>query len=101
MQNIVVPKSNHSIAERFEMSRPRIVAFDLIRMLTAIDLYDQLLAPAGKIGDIRTNRFLSNKFCAVRPTIAQSMPQRAFRFSRSAAKLTRSIYALLLHPTSR
>ena len=75
-QHIIVPEADDSVAEAFDGFRP--VSIDLLAMLPAVEFDDQVRVPAGEVGDVRTDRELTDELCAFELARAEVTPQALF-----------------------
>lgn len=87
-QHIMVPEPHHPIAMRFDRAGSCGIGV-AGRVLSAVQFDDQLSAATCEVGNMRTDRKLSDEFAAVDLTGAQSRPQRFFRLGRVAAQFAR------------
>jgi hypothetical protein len=75
VDHLVVPESQHTIAMDVQNARPFLVLGGAYDMLPAIEFDDQTMGDTRKIDDVRADRHLAAKLCAIYPTVAQRMPQ--------------------------
>jgi hypothetical protein len=58
----MIPKSQDAVAVRFEKRAPNLIFAGLIRMLAAIDLYDQFSLNRAEIDEVGTEGMLAAEF---------------------------------------
>jgi len=87
--HIIVPEPDDPIAMLLDHPGPRRV-FSLI-MLPAIEFHNQTETPRGKVGDIRANGKLFDKFGVFNLPVTQAAPELAFRLGRIAAESASSV----------
>jgi hypothetical protein len=64
LQNIVVPKSQDTEAQRLELLRPQRVISRSIEVLTAVDFQNQPLLKAYEVSDVTGDLMLPSEFAA-------------------------------------
>lgn len=95
-EDIMVPEADDAVAMRFDKRGARGVAV-AGRMLSAVQFDHQSRPPASKVGDMRSDRKLTDEFEAVDLPGAQPCPQRLLRFGRVAAQHARGAGQAFLH----
>jgi hypothetical protein len=85
-EDVIVPEAEHAIAALLEPARARLT---LIRMLSAIDLNDELRLGAKEIDDIRPNRVLATEAETFELLSPQTRPQPDLRIRRRQAQYAR------------
>src|SRR5205085_5798043 len=76
-ENLVVPDANNPVPKRIEVCVPAPIGC-AIDMLSAIDLDDELLLAAYKVGVIRPKRLLPGKLQSAETPVAKRQPQDPF-----------------------
>jgi hypothetical protein len=76
-ERLVAPEPKHAVAETFEDRSATSVVGGAYRVLTAVELHDQLHLPTAEVNDVRTNRHLTCELRSKETPIAQSRPQPA------------------------
>jgi hypothetical protein len=74
VENLIVPKPDDAVAVTRELGAALIVCVHPLRMLTAIELDDQLAGRAGEIGDTSSDRMLPPKLPRL-DALAQGAPE--------------------------
>ena len=87
---IIVPETQHLPALPFEPGRARCVRH-AIRMLAAIDLYDQAPLHTGEIGDMVSDGMLSAKLIARDLPRPQRLPEPLFGIGQVMAQYPRAL----------
>src|SRR5581483_7523369 len=81
-QNVIVPESKHRKTVAFQTRRSNCVARNLLRVLTAIHLDDELRFEAAEIHRVGGKRYLSAKLCPNQMAIAQLQPEQPLGVGR-------------------
>ena len=86
LHHVIVPEADHPIALGLEKRRSCRVAM-VFGMLSAINLDNQLLLAAEKVGDERPDWHLAREFEPVELTAAQMSPEEALGIGRAISEL--------------
>jgi hypothetical protein len=70
----MVPESQHPITQRLKKRGTPGVVIDPRRMLTAVQLHDQLPLTTAEVNDVRADRHLARELHAEKTAIAQARP---------------------------
>jgi hypothetical protein len=95
-EDIAVPEAQHTEALSFEPAGPCLIAGEPQRVLSTVDLDDEALGKADKIGDERSYGDLTAKPKTSELLPAQRSPQPPFRLRRMAAQISCSLRNHLL-----
>jgi len=105
--HIRIPKSQHGITSLLQRTRARRIRLQLLCMLAAIQLDDQLRLKATKIGDVSADRHLKPKLRILKPSAAQVKPKPILNLSplppkppRNGSQTLPSHAATLIDPFS-
>jgi hypothetical protein len=71
----VIPVSQYPEALLYQPSAPLSIVFNLITMLSAVDLDDQVALETHEINNVWADRLLASELEAVQPAVTQSLPQ--------------------------
>jgi hypothetical protein len=93
-KHIVVPKSQHAVAVRFEIACPLFIDH-AVGMLAAVNLNDDPILMAGKIREIGSYRCLPAKVGSVLRNLTEISPKFFLGFCRVATKPAGARYALV------
>jgi hypothetical protein len=86
VQDLMIPKTQHSKTTRFKPLCSKPVLLDLLPMLSPIHLDDQSGFQANEIEHIAPRGMLSAKFIASQLALTQMSPKTPFRFGHLAAQ---------------
>jgi hypothetical protein len=78
VQYFMIPKSQNTVAQGFQIGRPLTISVLLFLMLATIGLNHQLDVKTYEINDVRLNHQLASEPETTETTRPQVMPQQAF-----------------------
>jgi hypothetical protein len=81
IENLIVPKPQYAKSLFFQPRTTFQVVRNLFRMLTSIQLNDQLLLKTDKVNNLLTYGLLSAKLISGKLTETKMLPQRTFSIS--------------------
>ncbi|HYC64300.1 MAG TPA: hypothetical protein VEC14_06180 [Reyranellaceae bacterium] len=91
VEYIAVPETQHPELLALEIAAASVIVGSTIDMLASIQLYDQLVAQAGEIGDVGTDGDLPAEAGADHFSAAQFLPQELFRVGGAGAEIAREV----------
>jgi len=86
LQHLVIPKSQDTVAVRFEKRATNLIFGGLVGMLAAIDFDDQLSLNRAEIDEVRTDGMLAAEFHVAHAFGSQMTPENLLRSSLLAAQ---------------
>ena len=96
LDDFVIPESKHMVPARLQVIRAALVAFELLDVLSTIELDGQPAFHAREVHDVRSNRQLAPELVPGQPAEPQVLPQEPFAIGRSIAQVA-SIDPLAFH----
>jgi hypothetical protein len=93
-KHLAVGKADHSVAQIIEVSRSRLIVFDLIGVGIAVDFDDQFCFGAEEIDDVRADGMLLAPVQTVDLAPAQMLPEFLFGRCEVFAKFARPLLNL-------
>jgi hypothetical protein len=82
-QNVVVPKSQNTVAFRSEIGRSPLIG-SILRVLTAVEFDANPELMAGEVGEVTTYRRLASKVMSLERGLPEMLPKLLFRFGRGS-----------------
>ena len=70
----IVPEAQHAKTLRFKETRSQKIAFDLLRVLAAVQFDHEAVLQAGEVDDVDADTVLSPEFPSAQATTAQVLP---------------------------
>jgi len=84
--HLIVPEAQYPIATLCQEGRPPLIRFSLCGMLTAIELYNQTMLLATKVGNAAADRMLAAKLGAAELSCSEPRPEPPLGFGLLAAQ---------------
>ena len=94
IEHLAIGKADHSVAQFIEVSRPRLIVFDLIGVRIAVDFDHQFRFGAEEIDDVRADSVLLAPMQTVDLSTAQMLPEFLFGRCEVFAKFARPLLNL-------